>query len=205
MMKNILVLSFFLLIIKSNAHHIMIQLGKLEEEELHYLLQVAQNSNFEKLIITVIPGAQFSCEYKASESFLQKIKEKCIPSDGLISTKTIVMYGFKAFFGTGLLSYITILYFMYRVYKIVKKVQTLMSWLSPEKEPDQTEEALALLEKIVRKKECGFITQQEYYYLRLYKKISHFLKSVKIRKLFPLDEEIEASIDLLLNHKEKIR
>lgn len=205
MMKNILVLSVILFFTKSNASHITIQLGKLEQEELRYLAQIAQVSNFKKLVITVIPGAQFSCEYKDPENFLDAIKNKITPSSGFINTKSILMYGFKAFFGTSLLSYITILYFIYRVYKIAKKLQILVAWIVPEQGDNSTHEALDLIEKMIRKKEWPVFTQQDYDTLQFYKKVVGTLEQLKIRWLFPCNQKADQTIDLLLTNAEKIR
>lgn len=164
--------------------------------------------DFLRFIQEKLPDKHIEIKSESADSLWQKTVKGVSgnfskTSSGLMKSKNIVSFLFKFFIGGSSFSYLTILYLIYRVYKIIKKINGFMYWWggSDDEEGDVVQE----IDRIFFKSRLGSIKETyiqihkelitDYNTLLLYKKLDTILRWLHIRKLFPGNEITNIIID----------
>ncbi len=114
------------------------------------------------------------------------------------SPKETAWWVVKFCFGGGALSYFTIAYFIYRIYRIARKLYTIVGWVNGSTEEEST---LEVVERMLFKKkslEKPTITEHEKFLLKIYHKLNKLLIVLGIRDYFWCEPEFDQLIELHL-------
>ena len=201
MMTNIHGLKFFLcyfFITTTWCRDILeIRLSNLCPENLQFLQEASKRYPQNALHIMVVPNAPFKMELIPEPSWWNQLAGPKEKSDFLnfFTLGKAGYYGLQFVVGSGVLSYCTIFYCIYRSYKIAKKVYDMAQWFNGEKEQPsdslETIKSMLYRKKIITKPR---ITKEALKILRDYAILNAFLKKINLRWLFPFDATLEKYI-----------
>lgn len=193
-------LFLFLLIALTKSYcyysSINICIPELSDESLLYLHKVSQQYPGVPLTIHVNPelNPAFECVQKRSwwEEIFSSIKRNGTETriSGLRTLKFLI--------GGGAISYCTIAYFIYRIYKIARKLNAMRNWWNNlHINSDHThDDAMAELEKaLFRTLKQNPCTNSERTLLKAYRRLNRVLISCGIRNLFQRDRELDLLVE----------
>jgi hypothetical protein len=201
-MTNIHVLKFFLFsffVTTIRSHDILeIHLCNLCPENLQFLQEAATRYPGYALHIMVIPNTPFKMELIPEPSWWQQLTnpQKVPNSASFFTLPNVGYYVLKFAFGSSLISYCTVFYCIYRSYSIIKKIYGIVQWCNgAQKENSETLETIKSM--LYRKKTFmkPRITKEEFKILRNYAKLNTILKKLRLRSLFPFDQNLENFIE----------
>lgn len=115
-----------------------------------------------------------------------------------LNPKETAWWVVKFCFGGGALSYFTIAYFIYRIYRIARKLYTIVGWVNGSTEKESTLETVERM--LFRKKNLKepIITEHEKFLLKIYHKLNRLLIELGLRDYFWCEPEFDQLIELHL-------
>jgi len=127
-------------------------------------------------------------------------------TSGIKRSKSTIAFLFKFFIGGSTFSYLTVLYLLYRVYRIIKKINGFMSWWGGS--DDEGGDVIQEIDRMFFRSRAGskrkaYLDFQnnlksDYQALLSYKKLDQLLRKWHIRNLFPYSKLTGDCIDLKL-------
>lgn len=202
MMTNIRGLKFFFFtffITTTWPHDILeIHLCNLCSENLQFLQEAATRYPGHALHIMVKPNTPFKMELIPEPSWWQQLtsSQRAPDSFSFFTLPNVGYYALKFAFGSSLVSYCTVFYCIYRSYSIIKKIYGIVQWCNGGQE-ENSETLETIKSMIYRKKKIAKprITKEELKILRDYAKLNATLKKLRLRSLFPFDQNLENYIE----------
>lgn len=190
--KNI----FFLAgIICSLQSAIEIHIPDLSEQYQRTLMEVWMQNKKHHIVIDIQPGQPFKLEVIPEESLFDSFfapLKKVGKALGL--TRKMLFWTSGSLVGSGALSYVVIFYFIYRIYRIAKKLYVLCAPFLNEESEDTFETVDRLLFRSGTKQHT-FFSDHERHLLHIYLKLTLHLKKLYIRQFFPYNEQLEMLIE----------
>lgn len=184
----------------------------------------AEDLTYFEQLKTYYPHTTLHITTEEQQSWLGSLRKKTSSGASFLwSAKDIAWFAGKLCFSGTALSYITTLYFLYRIYRIVKKLNSWCNWWSNSNDSLQ-DEALDIVERMLLKKLKKTITRRyggknksasaaykifykeleaEKQILLLYLRLDNVLKKYRLRSFFPYKNLIY-TVQEKLNNLEKV-
>lgn len=155
-------------------------------------------------------GENVTIDVITEKSISQHVQDAAVFLNSL-TLQNVLLKGATTIFGATALSYSFIAYFIYRVYQLVAKINSWLSWNTEAHHHNMIEEAKMYLHRTLDEQTSIKRTRsQDPYYiclqeikreeklLRLYVQLNTFLKKYRLRALFAYDPEKEQHIEHVL-------
>jgi hypothetical protein len=177
---------------------IEIRIPDLSPQYQKALMEIWTQNQNHHIRIDIISDQSFKVEIMQQVSIMSTIFNSVKKTGTLLTnSKNLFFWLAHISFGGGVLSYVTLLYFIYRAYRIATKLYDIYH-LIIHNNKDEKEDTLEIVDKMFFRslnRSESIIQNNELQILQQYYILSNSLKKLHIRFLFPYNEELEKLIE----------